>query len=167
MLTSGYVFTGWMPQIVPGGSPRLSTRLRLFTVDRVFLPASIGPELKSNSSEGEPKWSAQKTPREVCRLLAGMEVPFATVIAEYGRELKSNEAVRRQKPAVLVFYRGSWCPHCNRQLGQLRDSYTEDLRVAAFEMEQVELHECARRDSRRAARLCDHHCLETLAESVF
>lgn len=48
-----------------------------------------------------------KSPREVCPLLAGMEIPFATVIAEDGSELNLNEAVR-QKPAVLVFYRGSW-----------------------------------------------------------
>ncbi len=32
-----------------------------------------------------------KSPREVCPLLAGMEMPFATVIAEDGRELKLNE----------------------------------------------------------------------------
>lgn len=48
-----------------------------------------------------------KSPRGVCPLLAGMEIPFATVIAEDGTELNLIEAVR-QKPAVLVFYRGSW-----------------------------------------------------------
>lgn len=48
-----------------------------------------------------------KSPKEVCPLLAGMEIPFATLIAEDGSELNLNETAR-QKPAVLVLYRGSW-----------------------------------------------------------
>lgn len=48
-----------------------------------------------------------KSPREVCPLLAGMEIPFATVTAEDGSGLNLNEAVRK-KPTVLLFYRGSW-----------------------------------------------------------
>ena len=26
-----------------------------------------------------------------------------------------------QKPTVLIFYRGGWCPYCNRQLAGLKD----------------------------------------------
>ncbi len=48
-----------------------------------------------------------KSPTEVCPLLAGMEIPLVTLTAEDGREFNLNEAVR-QKPAVVVFYRGSW-----------------------------------------------------------
>jgi peroxiredoxin len=48
-----------------------------------------------------------KSPAGVCPLLAGMEIPTATLTAEDGGEFNLREAVR-QKPAVLVFYRGSW-----------------------------------------------------------
>ena len=28
---------------------------------------------------------------------------------------------RRDKPAVLIFYRGGWCPYCNAQLASLHE----------------------------------------------
>lgn len=34
----------------------------------------------------------------------------------------SLEKLLQQGPVVLVFYRGEWCPYCNRQLAQLQDS---------------------------------------------
>jgi peroxiredoxin len=37
--------------------------------------------------------------------LGGKEVSLKTLIA--------------QKPSVLIFYRGGWCPYCNLQMGQL------------------------------------------------
>jgi peroxiredoxin len=30
--------------------------------------------------------------------------------------------VLKQGPAVLIFYRGEWCPYCNKQLSELNDS---------------------------------------------
>lgn len=34
----------------------------------------------------------------------------------------SLENLLQKGPVVLVFYRGQWCPYCNRQLSQLQDS---------------------------------------------
>jgi len=48
-----------------------------------------------------------KSPWKICPLLPGMEIPRVTLTAEAGNEFNLNEAVR-QRPAVLVFYRGSW-----------------------------------------------------------
>ncbi|MFD2531966.1 peroxiredoxin-like family protein [Gracilimonas halophila] len=55
---------------------------------------------------------------EVNPLLVSSEIPDV--------ELKNidNETVRlkelvSQQPSILVFYRGGWCPYCNRQLSDL------------------------------------------------
>ncbi len=32
------------------------------------------------------------------------------------------ETMLQKGPVVLVFYRGQWCPYCNKQLAQLQDS---------------------------------------------
>jgi len=38
-----------------------------------------------------------------------------------GKTLVLKELIK-QGPVVLVFYRGEWCPYCNKQLSQLNDS---------------------------------------------
>jgi peroxiredoxin len=32
------------------------------------------------------------------------------------------KALRRNGPVVVLFYRGNWCPYCNKQLNELQDS---------------------------------------------
>jgi peroxiredoxin len=34
----------------------------------------------------------------------------------------SLTSLRRQGPVVVLFYRGNWCPYCNKQLKELQDS---------------------------------------------
>jgi peroxiredoxin len=34
----------------------------------------------------------------------------------------SLKDIRKKGPVVLVFYRGNWCPYCNKYLGALEDS---------------------------------------------
>jgi len=38
----------------------------------------------------------------------------------------SLQALLMQKPTVLIFYRGGWCPYCSRQLAELK-SIEQDL----------------------------------------
>jgi peroxiredoxin len=40
-----------------------------------------------------------------------------------GRKI-SLRSLRKQGPVVLLFYRGNWCPYCNKQLKELQDSLT-------------------------------------------
>ncbi|MCX6953511.1 MAG: peroxiredoxin-like family protein [Verrucomicrobia bacterium] len=61
-------------------------------------------------------------------LAVGDLAPDARVRTSDGTEL-SLAAVLAEKPTVLVFYRGGWCPYCNRQLAEL----------AAFEARFLEL----------------------------
>lgn len=47
--------------------------------------------------------------------LIGTAMPDATLLDPFGTSLSLNE-VQGDRPAVLVFYRGAWCPYCNLTL---------------------------------------------------
>ena len=40
---------------------------------------------------------------------------------QHGKDIRLKDGLK-QGPVVLVFYRGHWCPFCNRQLKKLEDS---------------------------------------------
>ena len=42
-------------------------------------------------------------------------------IDQFGNDFNLKQTLKK-KPVVLMFYRGYWCPYCNRQLSQLEDS---------------------------------------------
>ncbi|MCW8109904.1 AhpC/TSA family protein [Alteromonas ponticola] len=57
---------------------------------------------------------------DVRPLLNGMSVPDIMVKDAQGSPF-SLKALFMQKPSVVLFYRGGWCPYCNRQLAELKD----------------------------------------------
>ena len=57
---------------------------------------------------------------DVTPLLNGMSVPNVAVKTDDGSPV-SLQALLMQKPSVIVFYRGGWCPYCSRQLAELKD----------------------------------------------
>jgi peroxiredoxin len=59
-------------------------------------------------------------PEQVTPLLNGLTIPAVSLTAADNKTVALTELVR-QKPSVLVFYRGGWCPYCNAQLAALRD----------------------------------------------
>lgn len=66
-----------------------------------------------------PVSAIAKAPTEVHPLLLGSAVPDVTLNALDGKAVSLREVVAG-KPALLVFYRGGWCPYCNLQLQGLR-----------------------------------------------
>jgi len=58
------------------------------------------------------------TASEVRPLMVGAMVPDLTLTDPEGGPVRLREAAAEQ-PLVLVFYRGSWCPYCQKQLGAL------------------------------------------------
>lgn len=56
----------------------------------------------------------------VTPLLNGQTIPNATVKTAEGDPV-SLRALVMQKPSIVLFYRGGWCPYCNRQLAALKD----------------------------------------------
>ncbi len=56
----------------------------------------------------------------VTPLLNGQFAPKTTLKTADGSPV-SLQALTMQKPSIVLFYRGGWCPYCNEQLAQLKD----------------------------------------------
>ena len=62
--------------------------------------------------------------QDVTPLLIGHKAPNTTLQTVEGDPV-SLLALTMQKPSVLIFYRGGWCPYCSRQLAGLKDIETQ------------------------------------------
>jgi peroxiredoxin len=62
--------------------------------------------------------SAQKKPEG---LFINSKAPDFKAKDQYGTEVHLKDLLKKGK-VVLVFYRGQWCPYCNRELKRLEDS---------------------------------------------
>jgi peroxiredoxin len=69
----------------------------------------------------------------------GDSVPAVTLRTADDKEVSLRRLVS-EKPTVLVFYRGGWCPFCNRQLQSLssieEDLTKEGVQLIAISMDQ-------------------------------
>lgn len=54
-------------------------------------------------------------------LFINSKAPDFKATDQYGKEIRLKEVVK-DSVVVLIFYRGQWCPYCNRQLKRLEDS---------------------------------------------
>jgi peroxiredoxin len=55
---------------------------------------------------------------DICPLLIGESIPKATLQDSEGKQVELSKLLGN-KPTVLVFYRGGWCPYCSFQLSGL------------------------------------------------
>ncbi|MGB0389966.1 MAG: peroxiredoxin-like family protein [Salibacteraceae bacterium] len=60
-----------------------------------------------------------ETAEDICPLLIGEKIPNESVKNMSGEEINLTDAFEGKK-AILVFYRGGWCPYCNRHLEALQ-----------------------------------------------
>lgn len=70
--------------------------------------------------------------KDVVPLSVGSPAPTFTVRTTEGA-LRTFSAGTYQKPTVILFYRGGWCPYCNQQLSDLR-LVEPKLRAQGFEI---------------------------------
>jgi peroxiredoxin len=63
--------------------------------------------------------SLPQDPKDVTPLKVGDKVPPIALHDDQNRLVNLNSELRK-KPAVLIFYRGGWCPYCNLQMSSLR-----------------------------------------------
>lgn len=54
-------------------------------------------------------------------LAVGTSAPLFTALTADSTEFSLKEALKQQ-PVVLIFYRGFWCPVCNKHLSSIQDS---------------------------------------------
>ena len=59
------------------------------------------------------------TAEDVQPLLIGAQIPDLSVKTVDGVEKNIQDLVSNQ-PAIFIFYRGGWCPYCNRHLAELK-----------------------------------------------
>lgn len=57
-------------------------------------------------------------PEDVHPLQVGDSIPDGTLRTLSGKKV-GLRSLLGQKPTVIIFYRGGWCPYCNLQMGQL------------------------------------------------
>ncbi len=68
------------------------------------------------------------SPAEAKLLPVGAKVPAAMVRTVDGAELDLATAIAG-RPTLVVFYRGSWCPYCNKHLAALAELEPELLKL--------------------------------------
>uniref|UniRef100_A0A942YEL7 thioredoxin-dependent peroxiredoxin n=1 Tax=Neobacillus citreus TaxID=2833578 RepID=A0A942YEL7_9BACI len=93
--------------------------------------AQIGPELAAVFADEQADLRAAGAPAGA--LEVGAPAPDADLLTPSG-STTSLSATRDGAPAVLVFYRGAWCPYCNLTLR----TYQQDL-LPALEARGVRL----------------------------
>jgi peroxiredoxin len=55
-------------------------------------------------------------------LKTGTLAPAFTAVDNAGKTVDLQRLLKSHKAVVLFFYRGQWCPYCNKQISQLQDS---------------------------------------------
>ncbi|MGK6353449.1 peroxiredoxin-like family protein [Parapedobacter sp. DT-150] len=75
-------------------------------------------------AQGQQQDAIPQRPEDISPLLNGEAIPMLTIKDPSGMDFDLNKAVS-EKPTVLVFYRGGWCPFCNLQLSSLQDILPE------------------------------------------
>ena len=83
-------------------------------------------------------------------LKEGDSIPDVKLRTETGQEVSLRKLVA-EKPTVLIFYRGGWCPFCTRHLGDLvgieQDLQKAGAQLLAISMDQPsKLRETPNRD---------------------
>ena len=54
-------------------------------------------------------------------LFINSKAPDFKAADQYGKEIRLKD-ILKDSAVVLIFYRGQWCPYCNKQLKKLEDS---------------------------------------------
>jgi peroxiredoxin len=98
-------------------NPSIATQVATFNEG---FTAQIGPDLTAIFDQEQADLRSAGVPENV--VSAGDQLPGATLLTTEGDRVALAD-VLAGKPAVLVFYRGSWCPYCNLTL----KAYQQDL----------------------------------------
>ncbi|PKQ65279.1 hypothetical protein BZG01_13570 [Labilibaculum manganireducens] len=57
---------------------------------------------------------------EQSSILVGQKAPMFKAVDQYGKTIASDEILKNEQ-LIVVFYRGQWCPYCNKHLSHLQD----------------------------------------------
>jgi peroxiredoxin len=86
----------------------------MLTMIFIYMAANAG--LFAHGGEKKIPNSAE----DVCPLKVGQKIPASVLKTVDGKAFDLNKALS-SSPAVVIFYRGGWCPYCNAHLGKLKE----------------------------------------------
>lgn len=66
--------------------------------------------------------------QDISPLLYGEVIPDLNLVDLEGRE-QSLSGIIGEKPTILLFYRGGWCPYCNAQLSEVQMIESEIVKL--------------------------------------
>ncbi len=96
--------------------------LFLLTFFCTLLPSVYASDVPLSAKDVQPILVGETVPEMALKNIAGDKVMLRALIQE--------------KPTVLIFYRGSWCPYCNTHLANLR-KIEDDLKQLGFQIVAV------------------------------
>lgn len=88
--------------------------LTIITMMMLTLTPTTAKESTMNTTRKIPN-----APEKISPIQIGQSLPPISLKDLGSKEFNLNEAIAR-KPAVVIFYRGGWCPYCNLQLAGLQ-----------------------------------------------
>lgn len=91
-----------------------------------------GDRKTMDSSMKQASYAIPQKPEDISPLLNGESIPAVTVPDAAGKSFDLNKAVA-EKPTILIFYRGGWCPFCSKQLSGLQE-IAPDLEKEGYQL---------------------------------
>lgn len=76
-----------------------------------------------------------ETAEDISPLLIGEVIPSVKVYSMQNEEVLTTELFK-EKPTVLLFYRGGWCPYCNAHLSAVGE-LTEEVEALGYQIVAV------------------------------
>lgn len=68
--------------------------------------------------------------KEQSSILVGDKAPMFKAIDQYGDTIVSNKILEKEQ-LIVVFYRGQWCPLCNKHLSHLQNNVAKFKKAGA------------------------------------
>lgn len=94
----------------------------------IILPVIVSSDSKSFSAVAENSIANNSTKI----LNIGDTIPEGSVATIEGKQFRLSDIIS-QKPTVLIFYRGGWCPYCNTHLGKLQ-TIEQDILKSGYQI---------------------------------
>jgi peroxiredoxin len=90
---------------------------------------------KEAGSDHQSTTAAFDAPEKATSLPVGAAIPDVTVQDAEGNDVSLRALAAKQKTA-LIFYRGGWCPFCNKHLKDVQDM-KEEIEAAGYQIAAI------------------------------
>ena len=90
---------------------------KISVVSLLLIAVFIFSSIRANAQTAA---SIPAKPEDISPLLTGENIPVLKLVDAMGKDFDLNSAIAQQ-PTILIFYRGGWCPYCNKQLSGIQE----------------------------------------------